>query len=294
MGLATKIVAAASVAMAVGICAAIYVEAQPPTVTASPEMFSVHSGLYGEDISMRDVASISLEPSLPRVLVRTNGFAMGSHLRGHFRVERMGAGQLYVERNTPPFIVVRARRDFVIVNFEEPRTHAQLYELLARYHQRKSCESLNERALCPFVLCPVLQYPHHGSSPLRRHLDRHCRARRRRVRRHRAVRGETISAAWLLVAGVCTYASAYRFYARFIADRGARLDARRATPAERLNNGRDFVPTNRWVAVRPSLRGDRGRRARWSARCWPRSSATCPARSGDRRASCSAARCRTS
>jgi carbon starvation protein len=60
-------------------------------------------------------------------------------------------------------------------------------------------------------------------------------------------RGETVSAAWLLVAGVCTYVIAYRFYARFLALKVYALDDRRATPAERLNNGRDFVPTNRWV-----------------------------------------------
>jgi carbon starvation protein len=60
-------------------------------------------------------------------------------------------------------------------------------------------------------------------------------------------RGETISAAWLLVAAVCTYAVAFRFYSKFLAQRVFGLDPHRATPAERLNNGRDFVPTNRWV-----------------------------------------------
>jgi len=60
-------------------------------------------------------------------------------------------------------------------------------------------------------------------------------------------RGETINAAWLLTAAVCTYVIAYRFYSKFLATRVFGLDPRRATPAERLNNGRDFVPTNRWV-----------------------------------------------
>jgi carbon starvation protein len=60
-------------------------------------------------------------------------------------------------------------------------------------------------------------------------------------------RGETISAAWLVVAAVCSYLVAYRFYSRFIAAKVFGLDARRATPAERLNNGRDFVPTSRWI-----------------------------------------------
>ena len=52
---------------------------------------------------------------------------------------------------------------------------------------------------------------------------------------------------WLLLAAVCSYVIAYRFYSRFIADRVFGLDARRATPAERLSNGRDFVPTPKWV-----------------------------------------------
>ena len=60
-------------------------------------------------------------------------------------------------------------------------------------------------------------------------------------------RGETISAAWLIVAAVCSYLVAYRFYSRFIAVNVFDFDDSCATPAERLNNGRDFVPTSRWV-----------------------------------------------
>ena len=60
-------------------------------------------------------------------------------------------------------------------------------------------------------------------------------------------RGETISAAWLITAAVCTYAIAYRFYSKIIAAKVFALDAARPTPATRLNDGRDFVPTNRWI-----------------------------------------------
>jgi carbon starvation protein len=60
-------------------------------------------------------------------------------------------------------------------------------------------------------------------------------------------RGETINALWFVVAAVSVYAIGYRFYSGFIAARVLALDDRRATPAERLNDGRDFVPTNRWV-----------------------------------------------
>jgi carbon starvation protein len=60
-------------------------------------------------------------------------------------------------------------------------------------------------------------------------------------------RGESVSAAWLLVAALCTYAVAYRFYSKIIAAKVFALDARRATPARRLEDGCDYVPTNRWI-----------------------------------------------
>jgi carbon starvation protein len=60
-------------------------------------------------------------------------------------------------------------------------------------------------------------------------------------------RGETISAAWLVTAAICTYAIAYRFYSKIIAAKVFALDPARPTPAVRLNDGRDFVPTNRWI-----------------------------------------------
>ncbi|MEU6270497.1 carbon starvation CstA family protein [Saccharopolyspora shandongensis] len=61
------------------------------------------------------------------------------------------------------------------------------------------------------------------------------------------VRGEEISAAWLVFAALASYAIGYRFYARFIAYRVLKVDDTRATPAERLNDGTDFQPTDRRV-----------------------------------------------
>ena len=60
-------------------------------------------------------------------------------------------------------------------------------------------------------------------------------------------RNEPINALWLVTAGVCIYVIGYRFYAAWIAARVLTVDATRATPADRLNDGRDFVPTHRWI-----------------------------------------------
>ena len=60
-------------------------------------------------------------------------------------------------------------------------------------------------------------------------------------------RGEAISATWFVIAAACCYLVAYRLYSAFISAKLLALDDTRATPAERLDDGRDFVPTNKWV-----------------------------------------------
>ena len=60
-------------------------------------------------------------------------------------------------------------------------------------------------------------------------------------------RGESINTLWFVAAALCVYAIAYRFYAAWIAATVLVTDDHRATPAERFDNGRDFVPTNKWV-----------------------------------------------
>ncbi|OEZ83758.1 carbon starvation CstA family protein [Janthinobacterium sp. SUN098] len=60
-------------------------------------------------------------------------------------------------------------------------------------------------------------------------------------------RGEPISAIWIVIAAVCVYLIAYRFYSLFIADKVLGLDARRMTPAFKHNDGLDHVPTNKYV-----------------------------------------------
>jgi carbon starvation protein len=60
--------------------------------------------------------------------------------------------------------------------------------------------------------------------------------------------GEPVNSMWMVVGAACTYAIGYRFYAKFIAARVMFLNDKRATPAERLRDGLDFEPTNKWIA----------------------------------------------
>src|SRR5688572_12174046 len=60
-------------------------------------------------------------------------------------------------------------------------------------------------------------------------------------------RGETINAMWIVVAALCIYSLGYRFYSAWVAAKVLSVDPTRATPALRLNNGRDYVPTHKWI-----------------------------------------------
>src|SRR5437899_7159544 len=60
-------------------------------------------------------------------------------------------------------------------------------------------------------------------------------------------RNEHINSFWLVVAAACTYLVGFRFYAKFLSARVMALDDKRATPAERLRDGHDFEPTNKWI-----------------------------------------------
>src|SRR5271163_898223 len=62
-------------------------------------------------------------------------------------------------------------------------------------------------------------------------------------------RSEPLNAVWFVIAALCTYLVAYRFYSKFIAAKVLALDNTRATPAERLEDGHDFVPTSKWVLI---------------------------------------------
>jgi carbon starvation protein len=59
--------------------------------------------------------------------------------------------------------------------------------------------------------------------------------------------GEQINALWIIVAGLCAFAISYRFYSKWLASKVLLLDDQRATPALVQNDGKDFVPTNRWM-----------------------------------------------
>jgi hypothetical protein len=121
----------AAIVLVVGLF--LYVQARPPVVEVSPELFLVRSGAYGVQIPMDEIESVSLETEIPRIVVRTNGYAFRGRLRGHFRLETMGGGQLFLDYSEPPYVLVRTRSTFVFVNLPEPERTWELYMTLSGF-----------------------------------------------------------------------------------------------------------------------------------------------------------------
>jgi hypothetical protein len=119
----------AVVLVAVGVL--FWFQMQPPTITVRPEGLEVDCLFYGRDFAATDITSFSLESTIPRVLVRTNGFAAAGILRGHFDVEGLGNGLLFVDTGSAPYILVGLRQGFVIVNLPEPERTRALYDEMA-------------------------------------------------------------------------------------------------------------------------------------------------------------------
>ncbi len=122
------ITVAAVVAAGVGALVVLFtLQARPPEISITRTTLSVRSLFYGEDYPIAEITAVSLEPRLPRILARTNGFSAEGLLRGWFRVSGLGEGKLFVDVSAPPFVLVRLRRGFVILNFSQPYQTRALY-----------------------------------------------------------------------------------------------------------------------------------------------------------------------
>jgi hypothetical protein len=118
------------VLVAAGIAAVFYFHEQPPTVTVTADRVRVASALYSEQYAFAEITQLSLETRLPRICLRTNGYAARGTLRGHFRLDEWGDGQLFVTYGHPPYILIRRGTGYVVVNFADPSDTIALYRRL--------------------------------------------------------------------------------------------------------------------------------------------------------------------
>jgi hypothetical protein len=117
---------------AVLVLGLFWTQLRPPVVHVGPDGLRVDTPFYGATFPAGDIVAVSLEPRLPRILARTNGFAGAGTLRGWFRLQGWGEGRLYVDEGMAPYVVARLRQGYLVVNFREPERTRALYEEIAR------------------------------------------------------------------------------------------------------------------------------------------------------------------
>jgi len=104
---------------------------QPPTVRVDADALSVRNGVYRNTIPLTSIRTATLETGLPRIGLKTNGFGAGDTLRGNFRLDDWGITRLYINRDSPPFLVIRTvDNQYVVVNFKDPERTRMLYSEL--------------------------------------------------------------------------------------------------------------------------------------------------------------------
>jgi hypothetical protein len=108
----------------------VMVSRNDPETRLTPAALEVSAAGYEAVVEWDEIRTLTLEDTLPRVQRRTNGFSFGGALRGHFRLAGLGEGLLFVQRDTPPFVLIRTEESYVIVNYREPERTRALYERL--------------------------------------------------------------------------------------------------------------------------------------------------------------------
>jgi len=103
---------------------------RPVKASIASGVLAVRASGYAADVALASIRGASLVDRLPAVTEKVNGYAFEGNLRGQFRLDELGDARLFVDLNTPPFIVIRTESGTVVVNLESPdatrKLHAEL------------------------------------------------------------------------------------------------------------------------------------------------------------------------
>lgn len=87
-----------------------YYASRPSEYTISNGALKI-SGMYGEEIRLKDINSIMLKEQIPEILIRTNGSSLGNWEKGNFKLKIVGQTKLFISISTPPFIFINTNSE---------------------------------------------------------------------------------------------------------------------------------------------------------------------------------------
>ncbi|WP_332645350.1 DUF3784 domain-containing protein [Lysinibacillus sp. 54212] len=105
----------------------IYFSMQPTKVELKADALEI-SGMYGDTYEWGEIERLALMEELPKISIRTNGSAIGSSLKGHFKFNNGDKVKLFIDKSSPPFISFVSNGQHVIFNLEEADKTEEMYE----------------------------------------------------------------------------------------------------------------------------------------------------------------------
>ena len=113
-----------------GVGVLMYFSNKPAEIIIINETLRI-SGLYGEEIKLSEIRSITIKEEIPDIITKKNGSAIGSKLKGYFNLKDIGQAKLFVDTNNPPFIFLDLKSGLRILNMDNPEKTKKLYESLS-------------------------------------------------------------------------------------------------------------------------------------------------------------------
>jgi hypothetical protein len=104
----------------------LFFSSQSTKVTVLEEGLEIQ-GMYGDVYTWESISNVELIEELPTIELRTNGSALGSNLKGHFRTTEMGSVKLFVDTSKPPFILLETDEGNIIFNMEDEKETQEIF-----------------------------------------------------------------------------------------------------------------------------------------------------------------------
>lgn len=100
--------------------------AQPPSVDIKDQYISI-GGMYASTVHLEDIKEVILLDSIPNIIRKQNGFDLGNILRGKFSLESIGKGRLYINNGKPPYVYLKLKKGYIIINYNNSEKTQDLY-----------------------------------------------------------------------------------------------------------------------------------------------------------------------
>jgi len=111
----------------IGVAVLMFFSSRPTTVAFLPEGLQIE-GMYGGIYNWASIEEISLAEELPTIEMRTNGSALGSNLKGHFRTSELGSVLMFVDAENPPFIYLNADGKSIFLNMDTQEETLEIFK----------------------------------------------------------------------------------------------------------------------------------------------------------------------